>query len=487
MRALPLLLLAGLLGPSPAPARAAADPASSLVRLRVAYQDYSLESPWEKGNEKSRSGYGCVLSPGRILATADLIRAATLIRVQKGSSSESAIGRVETADYEIDLAVIRVDDEAFFSDLTGVVMEETAAVDQPVKFLVFEQSKDLREIPGHLVQIALDDYYYSWFTYLAYGAAVNFEDRGGGWSEPVFSGERMIGITMSYNGERQYAQVIPASVIRRFLEGIGPGGYRGFARLGFSWAPAVGPDFRRWLRIPSPDGGVYVKSVTVPESPLREGDVLLSLDGKPIDSEGYWRHPDWGRIAFPDIVQRGHFPGETVPLTVSREGAVLGFELSLSRVDPEAFLIPSLPTDRPPQYLVTGGLVIEELTRDYLKTWGDDWKNRANKKFLYDFYYRAEESRPGRERIVILTQVLPDEINTGYQDLGDIVLARVNGKPIGRLRDVAEALRSPLGGFQVFEFEEHGRRAVLPAKALAEADRRIAERYRIPSLSRLDE
>jgi S1-C subfamily serine protease len=464
----------------------AASPPSSLVRLRVAHQDYSLESPWKKDDEESRSGYGCVLSPGRILATADMVRSATLIRVEKGSSGESVIGRVEIADYEIDLAVIAVEETAFFNDLTGVDMEAAAAIDQPVKFLVFEQSKELREIPGHIVRIALDDYYFSWFPYLAYGAAVNFEDRGGGWSEPVFSGEKLIGITMSYNGERQYAQVIPVSVIRRFLDGIGPGGYRGFARLGFSWTPANNPDFRRYLRLPSPGDGVYIDRVTSTDSPLRRADVLLSLDGNPIDSEGYWRHRAWGKIACPDIVQRGHFPGETVPLVVSRDGRRLDLNLILPQVDPESFLVPCHPSDRPPRYLVVGGLVIQELTRDYLKTWGNDWKEQANKKFLYNYYYRAEDPRPGRERIVILSQVLPDEANTGYQDLVDLVISRVNGQAISRLEDVATALRSPLSGFHRFEFEEHGRRAILDAETLTEADSRIAERYHIPSLIRLD-
>ena len=481
-------LLAGWLAPAPARSLPAEGSSSSLVKLRVAYQEYDSDSPWKKKNEDTRTGYGCVISPGRILTTADLVRANTLIKVEKGSSGESFTGRVEIADYEIDLAVVAVE-EAFFTDLTGVIMEETVSIDQPVKFLVFEESKEVREIPGNIVRITLDDYFFSWLKYLTYGASVSFENRGGGWSEPVFAGEKLVGITMSYDGERQYAKIIPASIIRRFLAGIRPDGYRGFAHPGFEWSDIISPDFRKYLGLLPSAEGVYISRVLGKEgeSPWRTGDILLSLDGRRIDSEGYYRHPGWGKMACPDLVQRCHSPGETVALSVFREGRAQAREMKLARFDPEEFLVPHLPVDRPPRYLVVGGLIIQELTRDYLKTWGKEWEDRANKKLLNFYLRRADEPEPGRERIVILNKVLPDEINVGYQDLDNLVLARVNGRPIGRIQDVAAALRSPEGAFHRFTFEEHNQRVILPVETLSEADGRIGRQYGIDRLSRIDD
>ena len=81
------------------------------------------------------------------------------------------------------------------------------------------------------------------------------------------------------------------------------------------------------------------------------------------------------------------------------------------------------------------------LSNQYLRAWGDDWKRRAPFRLNY---YNNEPATKERPALVVLSTVLPDAYNLGYQDTRLLVLDRVNGKLISRLSDVEAALASPV-------------------------------------------
>jgi len=455
------------------------------VRLQVTYQENNYSSPWKQKKAGSRSGYGCVLSSGRILTTADIVKDSTMIKVEKPGWKKYYPGQVEVIDYDVDLAVVTVDDETFFDGMTPVEIDPRIRTDQPVKFMVMENSNKIRAIPGEIVKISVENYFLGPNKYLTYGAAVNFEDRGGGWSEPVFSDGKLIGITMSYSGKKQYAAIIPASIISRFLAADLPGGYIGFPHHGFVGAGVRDPVFREYLHLPPDSGGLYISSIYPDSSAdgvLKRGDVLLSVDGFKIDVDGYYKDPDWGSVDCRDLFTRLHSPGEEIEVEIFRGGEKLQKKIKLSRLDRSDYLIPPYGSGEPLEYLIVGGLIFQELTADYLKEWGDNWQTKANKKFLYLYTYHAHYPEPGRRRIVILNKILPDRINLGYQGKADLVLAEVNGRPISVIGDVKEALNHPEGGFHRFTFEEFDQELILPVDSLPEADRRIGEQYGIEEL-----
>ncbi len=490
-RYLALLGLAGLLLLPFSTNGSAAGPAAepSLVRLHVASQKTDFASPWKREREESRSGYGCVVAPGKILTTADIVADATMIKVEKRREKRYFEGRLEVIDYDVDLALITVDDASFFSDLPPMELEEEVELDQPVQFLVFEEADKIRAIPGSLVKASVEFYYLGVERFLALGASVNFEDRGGGWSEPVVSEGKLVGMTMTYDGQRQYATIIPATIIARFLSAVGPEGYAGFPHEGFFGSSTRSPAFRKFLRLPHDAGGVYVAGIYPRGSAaglLEEGDVLLAIDGRALDAEGYYEDPRWGRLDYRDLITRFYRPGDRVRLDLIRAGEPGEVEMNLRRWQLADYLVPPYSFGTVTKYLIVGGAIFQELTLDYLKEWGNQWRLRTSKKLLYQYYYNLRRPGTDRERIVILNRVLPDEVNLGYQGLEDLVLASVNGRPIAKIEDVSAALKSPEGGFQRFRFEEFDREIVFGAAELAEADERISSQYGIPRLRRLE-
>ncbi len=83
--------------------------------------------------------------------------------------------------------------------------------------------------------------------------------------------------------------------------------------------------------------------------------------------------------------------------------------------------------------------------------------------------------------MVVLSNVLPDIYNLGYQDTRLLVIDSVNGKKISRLADLAKAFQDPKEGFHRIEYMQGDslRRMVLDATTAARATRRVMETYGI--------
>ena len=134
--------------------------------------------------------------------------------------------------------------------------------------------------------------------------------------------------------------------------------------------------------------------------------------------------------------------------------------------------------DQVPEYVIMGGLVFETLSEPYLRSWGGDWRRRVPFRLGY---YQRDHPTPERPTVVILSLVLPDAFNVGYQDYRYLAVHKINGQLIGRLADVPAALQKPVDGFHVIEFERGDayRRLVLDAAESDAATRRILRTYGI--------
>ncbi len=75
---------------------------------------------------------------------------------------------------------------------------------------------------------------------------------------------------------------------------------------------------------------------------------------------------------------------------------------------------------------LTAGLVFVPLTQPYLHEYGDDWMSSSPRR-LVDKALNSLMRKPGQQ-IVVLSQVLVDESNTGYQSFQNLQVGRENGR-----------------------------------------------------------
>ena len=151
-----------------------------------------------------------------------------------------------------------------------------------------------------------------------------------------------------------------------------------------------------------------------------------------------------------------------------------------------AKLVPEAAFDTEPEYLIVGGMVFQPLSKNYLRRWGADWKRTAPFRLTY---FQYESPTPAEPAVVVLSQVLPDVYNIGYQEARTLVLEKVNGQRINYLKDLEKALKHSSNDFHIFDFQngETLQRVVVDAKELENANRRILQRYGIENGSSFSE
>jgi hypothetical protein len=280
------------------------------------------------------------------------------------------------------------------------------------------------------------------------------------------------------------AAVIPASFIRPILEAQ-RGSYRGLGWFAFVWQRGRNPALHHFLKqTGEPQGVVIIDAPALGGNAgvLQPRDVLLQVDGFDIDMEGDYIDPAYGKLLLENLATRRHWAGDEIPLRIWREGAVKDVKYRLPKAAYTDDLVPQEVFDRPPEYLVVGGLLFQPLTEPYLRSWGPDWRRRVPFRLAY---YEQQKPTAERPAIVILSMVLPDPYNIGYQDYRFLAVHAINGRRVVTLRDAQQALEHPEKGFHVIDFDRGDslQRIVLDADTAAAATRRVMERYGITQAS----
>jgi hypothetical protein len=449
----------------------------SLVTVDVTYQDWAWDEPWRKKSPGTRSGSAVVLPGGQLLTTANVVAGATLVELRRGSEQTPWRGRVVLADPLANLAIVAPEDAGFLNGLEPLAWSETvptASEGAKVAVYRYRSGRRLDAIPGTVVELDASEPGAGQAQLLTIAAAVQMD--GGGLGELVVRDGKVAGVVVSKWGDK--LSILPTVVLRTWLEDAARGeSRRGFAAAGWKWQSLSNPVLREQLGVPKGREGVLLTKVwpsATGAGVLADGDVLLSLGGKAIDARGNVEHPQFGPVRFGLLFSEGRLAGDDIDATVVHDKQVRSVRLKLAPDAPNRRLVPAL-LDGQPRYLVGAGLVFQELSQPWLRAFGDNAPLRLS---VFNDLEGASAGE-GRQRQVVLTQVLPDPTTVGYESQRGRLVSKVNGRTVQSLEQVAEALETPQGGYVVVEFSDQPDRIVIDAKAAAEARQRILEAYQI--------
>jgi S1-C subfamily serine protease len=455
---------------------------AGIVSVRVTGQEWNWRAPWEKQAPWTRTVTGLVVPGRRILLASTAFGNHLLVEAQKLGSEARTVARVELVDHEGPLALVTVDDPAFWEDLRPLPMADRAPGEGDVAIVRWQRSGLLDAFPGTVRQVRSGRHGQSQTSLLTLEIGAGTD--GLGESEVVVAKGRVAGLLTGRAADAYAALAAP--VLAQFLEEATRGVWRGFARAGVAWQDLTNPALRESLGLQAGESGIRLTRVARHGSAggvLKPGDVVLEMGGAKLDATGYFEHPLYGRMLFALLFSDGRHPGETMPVKVLRDGARLDLRLSLRAMRPEEDRVPPYRFGRGPDYVVVGGLVFQELTRPYLGAWGD-WARRAPPRLLIAIDREPDDAGEEPKRIVLLSSVLPDAANLGYQELRDLIVERVNGRPVGSLDDLRQAFAGPRGGFHVVELlaGQAAARVVLDAAEAESAAARIREAYGVERL-----
>ncbi len=474
-RLLPLLLALAL------PAAAASNDrdmrrATVQIHFTASAPDYA--QPWQPGRQGGGTGSGVVIDGHRILTNGHVVANAAYLSVRKSGDIKKYPARVAFVGHDGETAVITVDDESFFE---GTV---------PAKFggLPYQRDKvavygypiggtDLSVTEGIVSRVGVTVYSHSSRGLLAIqtDAAINPGNSGG----PVFQDGKLIGIAFQHSvGAQNIGYVVPMPIIQRFLKDIKDGRYDGIPDLGLWWQSTENDSLRKSLGLPSDNAGVLITKVAYGASAwdvLKEGDVLTKIDGVTIGQDGTIPFRDDERIDFSDLTSRRQ-AGEALDAVVVRGGKTMTVKLPMK---PSADLVPGPRYDTKPSYFIMGGLVFMPLTDELIAARGAGFRVRS----------LSADGMPTPERteVVVLSHVLAHDFNRGYHNWSMAPVTRVNGRAVGKLTDLVEALKTPVSGQQDIEFEHYsgygenkGSRIVLDAAGATKVLPAILSRYGVP-------
>ncbi len=475
--------------PSPTPGPAPAAAQLPVVRVNVTSQSFNFTQPWRKNPPTLRQGLGVVLVDGRILVTAELVANRTYVELEKPETALKAAADVEVVDYDANLALLRAPGAEFLQSIQGAKLDESAAVGDRVEILQLEPTGKPLRTAATITTIEVGPYPVDENAFLAFRLSAPLQSRENSFTVPAFRDGRLVGLLMRYDPRTQTADVVPAPVIAQFLRAAESQPYAGFPRAGLTFADTRDPQLRRFAKLTNGTGGAYITKV-LPGTPaeaagLKAGDVLLAVDGKAIDQDGNYEDERFGKISLAHYVSTVLQPGRTIPLKVWRDGAETTLEVTLAPRDRARMTSQPYIFDKAPEYIIAGGLVFSELSRQFLREWGPNWQREAPLKLVYLDRFQSELP-PDRGRIVFISSVLPGPDTAGYDELANEIVEEVNGKPVRSLKDLAAAIDSAGGQFHRIKLAGDPGLVVLDVANTKAADEQIKKEYGIPSPRQLD-
>src|SRR4030095_11780753 len=156
----------------------------------------------------------------------------------------------------------------------------------------------------------------------------------------------------------------------------------------------------------------------------------------------------------------------------------------LNHRDAKDYVSPPYNLDQPPAYYVLGGIIFQELSRQYLKEWGLNWQREAPQRLVYLDHFQSELFPDRNRRVVILSQVLPANSTIGYDELSYLTVTQVNDQEIKYLDALAEAVKHPIEGFIKVQTEEDPKQIELDAAQVAAEAQDLQENYGISAVRR---
>lgn len=452
----------------------------SIVYLEISSYGYDQIRPWKNTDVQQKSGVGCAAGPYQVITPAWNLTDAKLIKAKVSGQNEYIPATIKTIDYEVDLALLELDTNALKKPLKPIRFGDKFQRGTKLNYYWLNANCEITTGQGYMDRVEMMHSTVSYAYFLNLIVTNTSQETGAG--QVFCDGANPTGISCWSKGESETG-LIPAVIINSFLARAKDGSYPGVPAVGFTTEALLDPAMRAYLKMPATiKNGVQVVSVytigTGCDS-LKENDVILAIDGKEIDAYGKFQHQAYDRIMFHDLIT-SHKVGDDIVFDIWRDGAKQKLHVEAKKFDVGEMLVPYYEYGQQPEYVVTGGFVFQKLTRPYLANWGKDWEGKVTPHLLHYFKDMAFKPTVQRREIVILSYVLPAQINVGYTDLSQIVVSKFNGMPISRLSDIVKAQKlNPASKYDVVEFELDNPTVVIPRQQLPAADATIETNYGI--------
>jgi len=461
----------------------------SVIKIFAVRTEPNLSMPWQMKRQYSTTASGFAISDKRIVTNAHAIAFQTSIRVRKHGSAEKFVARVIGVCHQSDLAVLTVEDEAFWKDVDCLEFGDIPELQESITVIGYPTGGDSISVTKGVVSRVEETYYsHGNFRLLAIqiDAAINPGNSGG----PALSVDmEVVGVCFEtlINAEN-IGYIIPIPVVRHFLEDVerNKGLCSGFCDIGIQIQLMESEHIRLAMGMTQSQTGILVNKVyplSDAMSVLEKDDVILSISGSPIGNDGTIAFRDGGeRISFRYAIL-SLFDGDQVPMQILRKSEIIDVDVKVMKPGMLA-AIPANQYDVIPSYFIFAGMVFQVLTQPFLsQEWGKEWQQKAPVRFVEKALYAAKEKAD--QEVVVVSQILAADINVTYQQYVPNIVTHVNNAPIRNLRHLVELVEGNNAPFLRLDLESE-RVIVLDSKLALTQNTEILESHNIPYVKSAD-
>jgi S1-C subfamily serine protease len=457
----------------------------SLVRITATAVEPDYKAPWNSGGLERGVGAGFVINGNRVLTNAHVVSNSRYLTVEREGDPNKYPATVQFVAHDCDLALITVSAPDFFKNMVPLKFGGIPALESTVSAYGYPIGGERMSVTTGIVsRIDFQLYTHSSIDQhlaIQISAQINPGNSGG----PVMQNAKVVGVAFQgYSGDvaQGVAYMIPTPVINRFLKDVGDRHYDKYVDLAVSYSKLQNLAQRKFLGLKDDDRGVLVNTV-VEAGPsaniLRSGDVLLEIDGHPIASDGNVEL-EGERADFQEVVER-KFKGDSVKLDIWRDKQPMSVKIDFVKTA-WPYLIQGHSYDVHPRYVLYGGLLFQPLNLDVLEAY-----RSADLRLRHFFeYFILEQIYLQHPDVIVLTNILPDPINTYLAPYRDGIVDEINGKKIRTLDDLASAFAETPDHF-VIRMIGDGPPLVLDRKKVEAARERIKTRYNVLKEQNLQE
>ncbi|KAK4380788.1 Protease Do-like 10, mitochondrial [Sesamum angolense] len=444
----------------------------SVVKIFTVASSPSYFLPWQNKSQRESMGSGFIISGRRILTNAHVVADHTFVLVRKHGSPNKYKAEVQAVGHECDLAILVVGNEEFWEGTNCLELGDIPFLQEAVAVVGYPQGGDnISVTKGVVSRVEPTQYVHGAAQLLAIqiDAAINPGNSGG----PAIMGDKVAGVAFqNLSNAENIGYIIPVPVIKHFIEGVEETGvYVGFCSMGLSCQPTENAQLREDFQMPPGLTGVLVHFNLSLSVCVSVWDVSIFFKCALFMFTVPFRNRE--RITFDHLVSMKR-PNDTAQVKVFRDGKEHEFIITLRPLQP---LVPVHQFDKLPSYFIFAGLVFIPLTQPYLHEYGEDWYNTSPRR-LCERALREMPQKAGQQ-LVILSQVLMDDINTGYERLADLQVMKVNGREVDNLKHLRQLVENSSNSVR-FDLDDE-KVIVLNYNSAKMATSRILKRHRIPS------
>jgi S1-C subfamily serine protease len=443
----------------------------AIVKIYTVAKIPNYQSPWST-SMRSYTGSGAIIEGGYILTNAHVVADQAFLEVQRYGERKRYIAKVYAVSHQADLALLKVEVQAFFKGVVPLRFGTLPEVEQKIVVYGYPMGgSTLSATIGVVSRVEHHVYAHSGESFLAVqvDAAVNPGNSGG----PALSDGKIVGVVMQVITKSQnIGYLVPVTMVKHFIEDMKDGHYDGFTDLGLGTQKLENPAMRRYYGLDENVTGKLIDKI-VYNSPaagiLRVGDILTAIDGHTIENDGTVEFRKHEYTDFYYFIDQ-HQMGENVQFDIIRDRKAMQVDVPLTMTSDDMYLVKTTRYDEMPTYVIYGGYVFSPLTRNLIRSTN---RNRLKLSCLAGKWREKE-----KDEVVVLLKVLASDISRGDNNFGMWPIDKVNGVSFKNFQEFFSLMEKIKDDYYLLE-DKDGIKVIIDRKEALQKQHEILKKYNI--------